>query len=573
MSGPVREHKHMIAREIYQQIKSQGGRFLRKGESPAEAQRLGISFGTEAWVEVDAEIALNKVKQALRDRNADDNELKPRKRKRVTKGNLVPTESSTSELGSSEGSTPLHAGVASRGQGLGNILFSPVAATFDAGIQRNTSDVLLPPYQVPFPNPSNSQTSILLQSLRARYPDLLGMDMSLPLSGLASAGSSASQLRGLPSSQILPSFGVAQALQLDPLLGSIPNVARALTDQEREIFASQTVSALAGQGVPTNPLPPSIQTVGQSCETILIEACSNRRAIPQLFLRSTQLSISLFEVSLLMVLSDHGLPLVNGNTVWTWEMLAKKVIACGGSNPEFPCSYTSLASKAGVTVDYIERASALAGAMATKPDELARSAVMLLAKIDQAALQSDTKLSTTLQQWATQLQVATETGQTVSYSHADLSGANFDDKGFGCVAQLEPASCSQLVSTIGTLSRLRGVLAQHQSSELLSVLSKYPNDTYKPLNESGVWWVGTLTPTRDLWLIQSVLDHGIKATLDLDATTIGAPQKTLRLSSVSSRDVELRLEKLSLILSTHFDSQSRVKITQERSAAWRTLLR
>jgi hypothetical protein len=48
-------------------------------------------------VEVEATKALNKVKQALRDRNADKDESRPRKRRRVTRGNLVPQDEAKME--------------------------------------------------------------------------------------------------------------------------------------------------------------------------------------------------------------------------------------------------------------------------------------------------------------------------------------------------------------------------------------------------------------------------------------------------------------------------------------------
>lgn len=69
--------KDEIARGILQEIKHRGGHFLRRIDSETEMRQLGISEGTKAWVIVDNDVAIEKVKQALRDkdpekRNEDD---------------------------------------------------------------------------------------------------------------------------------------------------------------------------------------------------------------------------------------------------------------------------------------------------------------------------------------------------------------------------------------------------------------------------------------------------------------------------------------------------------------------
>jgi hypothetical protein len=69
--------KDEIARDILQEIKRREGHFLRRIDSESELRRLGISETTKAWIVVENDVALEKVKQALRDkdlgkRNDDD---------------------------------------------------------------------------------------------------------------------------------------------------------------------------------------------------------------------------------------------------------------------------------------------------------------------------------------------------------------------------------------------------------------------------------------------------------------------------------------------------------------------
>jgi hypothetical protein len=61
-----RRRKQAIAREILAEIERRKGRFLRKVESKHEEQQLGVPEDVTAWVEADEDVALEKIKQALR---------------------------------------------------------------------------------------------------------------------------------------------------------------------------------------------------------------------------------------------------------------------------------------------------------------------------------------------------------------------------------------------------------------------------------------------------------------------------------------------------------------------------
>lgn len=61
-----RRRKSAIAREILTELRRRGGRFLRKLETAAQAEELGIPDGQDAWVVVSDADALKKIKQSLR---------------------------------------------------------------------------------------------------------------------------------------------------------------------------------------------------------------------------------------------------------------------------------------------------------------------------------------------------------------------------------------------------------------------------------------------------------------------------------------------------------------------------
>jgi hypothetical protein len=62
-----RQTKDTIAREIMALVEQRGGRFLRKMDAQEEIE-LGVPNGSSAWVSVEEDVAIEKVKQALRNR-------------------------------------------------------------------------------------------------------------------------------------------------------------------------------------------------------------------------------------------------------------------------------------------------------------------------------------------------------------------------------------------------------------------------------------------------------------------------------------------------------------------------
>jgi hypothetical protein len=76
-----RQIKDKIAREILREIDRRRGRFLRKIESSQEERRLGVPAGVTAWVEADEDVALEKIKQALRHRDQSQSQSETSRRR------------------------------------------------------------------------------------------------------------------------------------------------------------------------------------------------------------------------------------------------------------------------------------------------------------------------------------------------------------------------------------------------------------------------------------------------------------------------------------------------------------
>ena len=89
--------KDKIARELMQEIANRNGRFLRKIDSVEEARALGVPVGVrQAWRLADDTVALEKVKQTLRDREY----VRPvARRSRGTGGAAVKNKVSRSFIG------------------------------------------------------------------------------------------------------------------------------------------------------------------------------------------------------------------------------------------------------------------------------------------------------------------------------------------------------------------------------------------------------------------------------------------------------------------------------------------
>jgi hypothetical protein len=78
MSSGRHHVKNEIAKQVLDVIVHRQGRFLRKVDSPEEAIKLGVPKGTQAWVLADNDTILEKVKQALRDKDSTVDQVRER---------------------------------------------------------------------------------------------------------------------------------------------------------------------------------------------------------------------------------------------------------------------------------------------------------------------------------------------------------------------------------------------------------------------------------------------------------------------------------------------------------------
>lgn len=71
VSSKNQHKKQQIAMQLYVDVERRGGRFLQK-VSPADAALLGAPMGGNAWYMVSQNVALEKIKQALREKTVSD---------------------------------------------------------------------------------------------------------------------------------------------------------------------------------------------------------------------------------------------------------------------------------------------------------------------------------------------------------------------------------------------------------------------------------------------------------------------------------------------------------------------
>lgn len=65
------ERKQQIAKEVYDELQQSGGRFLAKMYAVTQAQLLGVvPLGEKAWYIVSVDVAMEKIKQALREKSS-----------------------------------------------------------------------------------------------------------------------------------------------------------------------------------------------------------------------------------------------------------------------------------------------------------------------------------------------------------------------------------------------------------------------------------------------------------------------------------------------------------------------
>jgi hypothetical protein len=436
-----RQAKDQIARQIVSTVISAGGRFLKKVDSPALATDPVLTGEVQAWVMVEDDAVLSKVKQALRDRSSEDEEPRPRRRKRVKSGNLVPEDDSESSRLVAQKTEARSQGIGDllrQGHlGLGQVITSTAAAS---DLEHQLPSQRLPSLQsavpgafsrepmddrisallrlsVPYQVPQQAQASAsafqhqggsLLQSDNDVARALRNFPRESPrevlLGGLASRLAQARH----PSHADILALASMPRLSMDSFLGSISDGRNApnLRDQRFSPTGEASLEAilgaslsLTGQG---SAVPP---TERKSGEELIFDAFLNPKLPSHSNLLTNFLPVSLFEASLLFALCDFGLPLPTETGVaaasqqpsrWSWEALAQQVVQqSAGTQNGKTRSFLFLATLRGADAESIGRSTVLASAFVNHPDELGRSTVMLLEKLRQlgASTQGSERLS------------------------------------------------------------------------------------------------------------------------------------------------------------------------------------
>lgn len=94
-------HKDTIAREVIQEIEERrGGRFLKRGESSTSSEDDFMTGLPRRWMLAEESLIIEKVKQALRDREAGDNDGKKSSKKQKTESKDKGSSDSPSRKGS-----------------------------------------------------------------------------------------------------------------------------------------------------------------------------------------------------------------------------------------------------------------------------------------------------------------------------------------------------------------------------------------------------------------------------------------------------------------------------------------
>jgi hypothetical protein len=101
LNAKNRQIKGSIGRQVVQAVSLKQGCFLRRIESRVEVEEMGVPEGVNAWVPVHEGVIIQKVKQALRNRNTGDEDEIQDAKQQVSSG------ASGAATGHTQGIAPL----------------------------------------------------------------------------------------------------------------------------------------------------------------------------------------------------------------------------------------------------------------------------------------------------------------------------------------------------------------------------------------------------------------------------------------------------------------------------------
>ncbi|GKZ00260.1 hypothetical protein MPSEU_000978900 [Mayamaea pseudoterrestris] len=521
-----RQMKDQIAKLIVETITSRNGRFLRKLESNAEAEQLGITDTTEVWLLVPTEHAIRKTKQALRDKDvimpaageaeSDTSDGGSARRERLTR---VAERRYESTSGPSD--------LLRRQQSAA--LGSVAVQNFSRGISNGTSQrpssslspaeaAILARYEGSAAQPAMDGNIASLLLAQNGMPQLQpGFDMNL--GSLTSNDALLNALRASnPTNDILSAMALRQAMmpmdqQHMPLDGGVYQRLLALNSMP----SSNIAQLLSSQA----PSVPHVSSHTASQPKADVRRTRAEDAIRLAFLKqkeSPQLAVSTHELDLLRVMICHGLPVWSSDANLQSETLNPHADESSFAWSDFVSYYISLADEEseGRQVPILD------------PLDAAKHLVMLVEKLIAASL-SEVALNANeqnkksnvllwfraeLARWAAHLGIMDDSRQRpIAFSAQDLGGAiAAGDKVSGVSSQLvgdlTKEDCKVIISQAALVTRLRSVDARNPDA-----LDDKVEKVHHMISSARSTTRISSSVDMDIILLEGILETGYSASL------------------------------------------------------------
>jgi hypothetical protein len=606
VSTGKRQVKDWIARQVIHAVTLRHGRFLRKVESLGEAERMGVPEGLQAWMMVEEETILQKVKQALRDRETGEDEETKSAQHAATNRSSSPRRAFVASTNAAAANADMRAGTrADDGSTL------DLGAYLDrlqqrSGMQQQVSMLAQQRTHVSDILRARAHQQQQQQQLQQQNEAIARLQRSLgfgnqtqalldPMQGLScnynispSLGGASSLSESLTESALLryqgamrgnaflnsstgihdpygnlpfssSSVNYAPSLQNMGLLPPAPLAPINMDHSDQVLGSAHSHSfsasrdgriALPGSGPVVNALaeqavPLSEETAGD----IAIRAAFSLAKKPFAEVDPTDLlRLSLMEMLLLRVLCSHGLP------IW------RPATAQEPSNGNFTWSGfgTVLVQCAkdwnAHSPSTDRRATGIATMYASDLDGLARQTVSLLEKVRIFAGASHFRMGGWLQRelcrWAATLEVSDEKGSPVALSMPDIAVEYPNCRQDVCIKSVclfGVQSCQDILHQATCLTRLRSIFLKSNEGGLQFKVDhaiRKSAATGKMWNGRPSWWseAGN-TLTHDVLLFKRLLAGGFLRVLN-DLSGILPGYSTGRELGLTKAAIEERMMQL-----------------------------
>jgi hypothetical protein len=616
VSTGKRQMKDWIARQVMQAVAQRKGRFLRKIESLVEAEQMGVPDGVTAWAFVDDETVLQKVKQALRDRD-------------------VHTESDKKEMQSDVAATALAAAAMNQPTQLDTE--SLESATRLRLLNQSTAEQKVIEYLRNQQLREQALADIQGANMRQLLRSSQGMRATLPntfaagLTGSPIAGALPGdalpdltflmnrQLQSQMQSGVLDSRGLhvpGLNLQVNssPFLSqgnAFSSLLQGSREADRGALLAQAFQVQASQhneqydGLEHHKLSPSPGMRSLTGALIKREETNGDRAIHNAleninrFDDKPTISLSLIEIYLLCALCSHGIPVcppLEINDSFTksastskrgfglsWVDMGELVAEVAkdwSSHSKYCPTHALIRIQHDKTSLITERSGQLAATLRYDPRELARRLIMLMEKIrllscrqivfEEAKTSSHHEKIKTgievwfeqeLSRWSSCLEIIDSNGRPVPYSSEDFCfkyGQYARDVAFIPVAQLDEQGCKDIYTQAATLSRLRSIFLTNYEEDLYPKIERAQVEIQVSNRFSSTLWnTQGNSLLRDVTLLESLLRKGFTG-------IISALRGQITVPGLSKAVIQERATELTFCMHKEDESSSRQRVLQNR---------